>query len=127
MYVLVLIPITTNTLHSFGKCGSWSFDHSTSLCYLHDSDGCCNQFNKREKDDNFISGYVCSVCWSTKNECPCNKQDRERDSYVGFNFASGSVSKINLKSTIVLKFIKKLKYKFISGKTQAHQATINSI
>ena len=62
-----------------GKCGSWSFDGSRNLCYLHDSDGCCNQFNKRVPDDNFISGYICPNCWSTKNDCPCSKDEREDD------------------------------------------------
>ena len=23
-----------------------------------------------------MSGYICPVCWSTRNDCPCNKNDR---------------------------------------------------
>ena len=23
-----------------------------------------------------MSGYICPVCWSTRNDCPCTKEDR---------------------------------------------------
>ena len=31
-----------------GECGSWSFDKSEGICYLHTVDSCCGQFGKRE-------------------------------------------------------------------------------
>jgi len=88
-----------------GKCGSWSFDYSTKLCHLHDSDGCCNQFNKREKNENFISGYVCSVCWSTKNDCPCTKEEREKYSNIVFVQTAGGTDPSHLSSTVKLSTI----------------------
>ena len=61
-----------------GKCGSWSFDAINNKCYLHDSDGCCKQLTKRVPDENFISGYICPNCWSTRNDCKhCPKHERE--------------------------------------------------
>ena len=92
--------ISLNIFYSAGKCGSWSFNHNTNLCYLHDIDGCCDQFNKRKKDDNFISGYICSVCWSTKNDCPCNKEEREKNYNLGFNYCSGCKDTSNQSSTV---------------------------
>ena len=83
-----------------GTCGSWSFDYSTKLCHLHNSDGCCNQFNKREKNDNFISGYICSVCWSTKNDCPCTKDERELGANLDFSFCSGCKDTSHQSSTV---------------------------
>jgi len=61
-----------------GSCGAWSFDKENLLCYLHTVDSCCGQFGKRENDNNFISGYVCPICWSTKagTGCPCSVKDR---------------------------------------------------
>ena len=23
-----------------------------------------------------MSGYICPVCWSTRNDCPCTKEER---------------------------------------------------
>ena len=54
-----------------GSCGAWSFDTFEETCYLHTAYSCCAQFDKRESDSNFISGYTCNQCWSTRNECPC--------------------------------------------------------
>ena len=31
-----------------GECGSWSFDSSEGICYIHTVDSCCGQFGKRE-------------------------------------------------------------------------------
>ena len=40
---------------------------------MHTVESCCGQFGKRETNPNFVSGYVCRDCWSTKAEtdCPC--------------------------------------------------------
>jgi len=45
---------------------------------MHTVDSCCGQFGKREDNSNFISGYVCRNCWSTKakTECPCGLEKR---------------------------------------------------
>ena len=40
-----------------GECGSWSFDSSEGICYLHNVDSCCGQFGKRED----ISGKECCI------------------------------------------------------------------
>ena len=40
-----------------GECGSWSFDSSEGICYLHTVDSCCGQFGKRED----ISGKECCI------------------------------------------------------------------
>jgi len=56
-----------------GTCGAWSFDKENLECFMHTVESCCGQFGKRETNPNFISGYVCRDCWSTKAEtdCPC--------------------------------------------------------
>jgi hypothetical protein len=61
-----------------GMCGAWSYNHQELYCYLHTSDSCCGQFGKREENPDFISGYSCNVCWSTKRgtECPCPLGER---------------------------------------------------
>jgi len=63
-----------------GECGSWSFDKSEGICYLHTPDSCCGQFGKREKNLGFTSGYVCQYCWSTKTntDCPCSIEERSQ-------------------------------------------------
>ena len=33
-----------------GQCGSWSFDKTEKICYLHSVDSCCGQFGKRERN-----------------------------------------------------------------------------
>jgi len=58
-----------------GQCGAWSFDTFEEICYLHTAYSCCGQFDKRESDSNFISGYTCDQCWSTRNDCPCGKKN----------------------------------------------------
>jgi len=70
-----------------GVCGAWSFDFSTQTCYLHSVDACCGQFGKREESQDYISGYTCSVCWTTKNECPdsmCPLKNRQYDGQTAF-------------------------------------------
>merc|ERR1711935_211472 len=52
-------------------CGAWSFDAGNEKCYLHNVDACCGQRDKQENVNEFISGYVCPHCWSTRNQCPC--------------------------------------------------------
>ena len=58
-----------------GQCGAWSFDTFEEICYLHIAYSCCGQFDKQESDSNFISGYTCNQCWSTRNDCPCGKKN----------------------------------------------------
>ena len=58
-----------------GQCGAWSFDTFEEICYLHTAYSCCGQFDKRESDSNFISGYTCDQCWSTRNDCPCGQKN----------------------------------------------------
>ena len=58
-----------------GVCGAWSYDTFEETCYLHTAYSCCGQFDKREEDSNFISGYTCNKCWSTRNECPCGRRN----------------------------------------------------
>lgn len=73
-----------------GKCGAWSFDVENFECQLHTVDSCCGQFGKRETDANFISGYVCRDCWSTKagEDCPCSVEDRTKQ--IGTSHSSGA-------------------------------------
>merc|ERR550534_1085047 len=61
-----------------GLCGAWSFDNAEGKCYLHTVDGCCGQFGKQEANSDWISGYVCPHCWSTKGNttCPCTIKER---------------------------------------------------
>ena len=60
------------------QCGAWSFDTSNSNCYLHSVKSCCGQFGKRQRNQEWISGYSCDKCWSTKRrtDCPCSEDDR---------------------------------------------------
>jgi hypothetical protein len=43
---------------------------------MHTADGCCGQKEKQVQKPNWISGYFCIHCWSTKNQCPCSLKDR---------------------------------------------------
>ena len=52
-----------------GYCGAWSYDFLNAICYLHNVDACCGQFNKREENYDFVSGYTCTSCWTTKSDC----------------------------------------------------------
>jgi len=54
-----------------GVCGAWSYNGATEKCYLHNVDACCGQKDKQEPNNEFVSGYVCPHCWSTRNQCPC--------------------------------------------------------
>ena len=56
-----------------GHCGAWSYDTFEEICYLHTAYGCCGQFDKRVSDSDYISGYTCNACWSTRNDCPCGR------------------------------------------------------
>ena len=62
-------------INRVGICGAWSFDTFEGECFLHTAYSCCGQFDKREEDSNFISGYTCNKCWSTRNECPCGRRN----------------------------------------------------
>jgi len=60
-----------------GICGGWSFDETEGICYLHTADACCGQKAKQvATNSNFVSGYFCIHCWSTKNQCPCSLKKR---------------------------------------------------
>jgi len=63
-----------------GNCGAWSFDKEEEICYIHTVESCCGQFGKRKKDPDWVSGYVCHKCWSTKRntDCPCSIQERQQ-------------------------------------------------
>lgn len=61
-----------------GICGAWSFDASKKICYLHSTNSCCDQFGKREENYTFMSGYICPHCWSTRNQCPCSEEERQK-------------------------------------------------
>jgi len=58
------------------ECGAWSYDNVEGICFLHSVDACCAQKNKQKINPDFISGYVCPACSSTKNECPCTITER---------------------------------------------------
>jgi len=77
-----------------GQCGSWSFDKSEKICYLHSVDSCCGQFGKREINSGFTSGYNCQECWSTKanTDCPCSLEDGRQEGLCpsGTAHSSGS-------------------------------------
>jgi len=63
-----------------GQCGAWSFDKEEETCYLHTIESCCGQFGKRKRNSNWISGYACHKCWSTKRgtDCPCSQKERQQ-------------------------------------------------
>merc|ERR1712050_776673 len=62
-----------------GNCGAWSYDDGEGECFLHTIESCCGQFGKRKKDSNWISGYACHKCWSTRRgtDCPCPQKERQ--------------------------------------------------
>jgi len=86
-----------------GKCGAWSFDKNEETCYLHTINANCGQFDKREEDSAWISGYSqLNPCWSTKNDCPCDIKRRQKVSGTAHAtdvstplHASGAVGEVN--------------------------------
>lgn len=58
-----------------GKCGAWSFDNTTGMCFLHTVDACCGQKLKQVNKSNFTSGYYCNQCWSTMDEIFCKSDE----------------------------------------------------
>jgi len=74
-----------------GVCGAWSYDFSTQTCYLHNVDACCGQLGKREENQDFVSGYTCTSCWTTKSDCTdfCPLSSRQYDGQTAFG-AGGS-------------------------------------
>jgi len=78
-----------------GNCGAWSFNAATETCYLHNVDACCNQRGKQEEDLEFISGYNCPCCWSTRNECPCELEERLECSSDATVHTAGAAHKSN--------------------------------
>jgi len=89
-----------------GECGSWSFDSSEEICYLHTVDSCCGQFGKRERNSSFTSGYTCQYCWSTKanTDCPCSLKDRSQ-SRSGTAHSSGGDNQCTGKMELSRNFI----------------------
>ena len=55
--------------HRCGVCGAWSYSIRDATCYLHTADACCSQKNKQQVDSNFVSGFFCTKCWTTKADC----------------------------------------------------------
>merc|ERR1711894_75624 len=72
------------------KCGAWSYDKVSALCYLHTVDSCCGQFTKRELVPGFMSGYVCKSCWSTRGECPCTVEERLKKTGTAHSTGGGT-------------------------------------
>ena len=98
-----LLPYGMYIVHVYeifrlGKCGSWSFNMNTKICYLHESDACCNQLSKREVANEYMSGYNCPVCWSTKNDCPCSEDIRLNNFFK--RFTSGGKMTENLSAAV---------------------------
>ena len=57
-----------------GICGAWSFNKNEKKCHLFSVNSCCNQFNNKESEFGWISGYICPYCWSTVGVCPCDDE-----------------------------------------------------
>ena len=87
-----------------GTCGAWSFDKENLECYMHTVESCCGQFGKRETDPNFISGYVCRDCWSTKagTDCPCGLEQRTEK--PGTAHSSGAKHPLHQAATVSFTF-----------------------
>ena len=60
------------------KCGAWSYDKLEGICYIHSVNACCGQKTKQIDDSNFVSGYRCPRCSSTKDKCPCSLEELVR-------------------------------------------------
>lgn len=84
-----------------GNCGAWSYDVENSQCYIHNVESCCDQKSKTEISENFISGYACPHCWSTRNECPCPIKDRQKGK-DGISHTSGGSKLIQSSPTGLL-------------------------
>ena len=87
-----------------GTCGAWSFDKENLECYMHTVESCCGQFGKRETNPNFVSGYVCRDCWSTKagTDCPCGLG--ERTEKPGTAHSSGAKHPLHQTATVSFTF-----------------------
>ena len=83
-----------------GGCGAWSYNKQEGVCFLHNVDSCCGQFGKRINNSQFISGYHCTVCWSTKQgtECPCDVEDRTQE--PGSAHSTGASKPLHLTPTV---------------------------
>jgi len=98
-----------------GECGSWSFDNSEEICYLHSINSCCGQFGKREKNSDFTSGYNCQRCWSTKanTDCPCSREDEVEAQWCGTAHSSGGdnqcTGEMELSRNFIIKNLRKHK------------------
>ena len=85
--------VQINPRQRSGFCGAWSFDVVNEVCYLHNIDACCGQKDKQEVDNNFISGYLCKQCWSTRNDCPCTLAERQQSVLDGKQISAGAKAK----------------------------------
>ena len=89
-------------------CGAWSYDDIEGKCFLHTIDACCGQFDKQEESENWISGYICNQCWSTRNECPCDLVERSQGCDGSTAFSSGAAKPPQTNSPSVSKAIGKI-------------------
>ena len=80
------------------KCGAWNFQGN--FCQLLSQDSCCNQKRSQIQVSNVISGYVCPVCWSTYNDCPCSKQERLTDLFGSNTFVSNGQTSLSTSATV---------------------------
>ena len=89
-------------------CGAWSYDDIEGKCFLHTTDACCGQFDKQEESENWISGYICNQCWSTRKECPCDLVERSQGCDGSTAFSSGAAKPPQTNSPSVSKAIRKI-------------------
>ena len=90
------------------ECGAWSYDDIEGKCFLHTTDACCGQFDKQEESENWISGYICNQCWSTRKECPCDLVERSQGCDGSTAFSSGAAKPPQTNSPSVSKAIRKI-------------------
>ncbi len=86
-----------------GVCGAWTFESypnsedGSGSCRLKSINACCGQFAKREvtATASVVSGYMCSKCWSTRNQCPCSFEDRRSSIDSNFIVAGGALKDLS--------------------------------
>ncbi len=86
-----------------GVCGAWTFESypnsedGSGSCRLKSINACCGQFAKREvtATASVVSGYMCSKCWSTRNQCPCSFEDRRSSIDSNFIIAGGALKDLS--------------------------------
>lgn len=87
-----------------GICGAWSYDKEEEDCYIHNVESCCGQRGKQEKNPSFVSGYRCTVCWSTKEgtDCPCSIEERNSATSFSGHTSGGARETTHLTSGALL-------------------------